>query len=94
MQNLDINENNVQKKKHTLKWFCKDLCLKNDGVWVKINFGLRRVQEREDEGNRECLKNCHINLIKLKTRIFRGLGSREISCEKYHWSIEAFTRSF
>ena len=50
---------------------------------MKNDFGLRGVRERQGEGNREFLKNCHICYIKLKTRIFRELGSREISREKH-----------
>ena len=58
--------------------------LENDKVLREKKFGLREVGERQCEGNRECLKNCHISLIKLKKCIFRGLDSREISCEKHH----------
>ena len=50
---------------------------------MKNDFGLRGVRERQCEGNRKFLKNCQICHIKLKTRVFRGLGSREISREKY-----------
>ena len=50
---------------------------------MKNDFGLRGVQERQCEGNEVSLKNCHICYIKLKTRIFHELGSREISQEKY-----------
>ena len=58
--------------------------LENDGVVREKRFGLREVQARQCEGNRECLKNCHISLIKLKTHDFRRLGSHKISCEKHH----------
>ena len=50
---------------------------------MKNDFGLRGVRERLCKGNREFLKNCHIYHIKLKTRVFHGLGSRKISHEKH-----------
>ena len=52
---------------------------------MKNDFGLRMVRKRQCEGNRKFLKNCHICHIKLKTRVFRGLGSHENHksfCEK------------
>ena len=42
------------------------------------------VKQSQDSRDNLCMK--------LKTRIFRGLGSREISHEKHHWSTEAFSR--
>ena len=53
---------------------------------------LRGVGESLCEGNEVCLKNCHIYYIKLKTRIFRGLGSREISHEKQRSFRETIAR--
>ena len=50
---------------------------------MKNDFGLRGVRERQCEGNEVSLKNCHICYIKPKTRVFCGLGSREISREKH-----------
>ena len=50
---------------------------------MKNGFGLKGVQESLSEGNENDLKTCHIYLIKLKTRVFRGLESREISRETY-----------
>ena len=42
---------------------------------MKNGFGLKGVRESLSEGNESVLKTCHICLIKLKTRIFSGLGS-------------------
>ena len=60
--------------------------LENEKVWVKNGFGLKGVWESLSEGNENDLKTFHIYLIRLKTRIFRGLESRKISCETY-WSF-------
>ena len=50
---------------------------------MKNGFGLKGVRESLSEGNENDLKTCHIYLIKLKTRVFGGLGSREFSRETY-----------
>ena len=50
---------------------------------MKNDFGLRGVRERQCVGNEVSLKNYHICYIKLKTRVFHGLGNREISREKH-----------
>ena len=47
--------------------------LKNDGVLREKKFGLRKTMR----GKQSVIKNCHISLIKLKTRVFRGLDNRE-----------------
>ena len=51
---------------------------------MKIKFGLREVQVRQRRELKSVLKNCHISPIKLKTHVFRGLDSREITREKNH----------
>ena len=53
---------------------------------MKNGFGLKGVWECLSKGNKSVLKTCHIYIIKLKTRVFRGLKSREISRET-HWSF-------
>ena len=73
-------------RKTYLEVILQRFLLENDGVWVKRDFGLRGVRERQCEGKTKCLKNCHICYIKLKTRVFCGLGSRNISRET-HWSF-------
>ena len=57
--------------------------LENDRVFVKSDFGLRGVRERQCKGKTKCLKNCHIYYIKLETHVFHGLGSRDISRETH-----------
>ena len=45
---------------------------------------------RQHEGKFKCLKNCHICYIKLKTRIFCGLGSSDpIARQLRKMTIEA-----
>ena len=39
---------------------------------------------RQGREHKSVLKISHISLIKLKTRVFRGLDSHEITCEKHH----------
>ena len=50
---------------------------------MKNGFGLKGVRESLSEGNENDLKTFHIYLIRLKTRVFRGLESHDISCETY-----------
>ena len=73
----------IMFKKTYLEVILQRFVLENDRG-VKISFGLRGVRERQSEGNRECMKNCPICLIKLKTRVFCRLGSHKISREKHH----------
>ena len=51
---------------------------------MKIKFGLREVQVRQRRELNSVLKISHISPIKLKTRVFCGLDSRETICEKHH----------
>ena len=53
-------------RKHTFKLILHKSSLKMMGFLEKNKFGLSEIQERQCEGYRECLKNYHINLIKLK----------------------------
>ena len=73
-------------RKTYLEVILQRFLLENEEVWVKNGFRLKGVQESLNEGNENDLKTCHIYLIKLKTRIFCGLESREISRETY-WSF-------
>ena len=71
--------------------------LEIDGVLSeKIVWGWERLEEGEEREIRMCLKICHISPIKLKTRVFRELDTRKITCEKYisaqNLSREAFSR--
>ena len=43
-------------RKTYLEVIFKDFCLKNDGVRVKNDFGLRGVRERQYEGNEMIMK--------------------------------------
>ena len=85
-------ERNV--KKHTFEEILQRFVFEIGGFWVKIKFGLREVWVRQRRECKSVLKISHISLIKLKTRFFRGLDSREITREKHHWSSESFTGSF
>ena len=51
---------------------------------MKIKFVLKEVQVRHRREHKSVLKINHISPIKLKTSIFRGLDSREITREKHH----------
>ena len=64
-------------RKTYLEVILQRFLLENDGVWVLRDFGLKGVWESLSDGNESVLKTCHICLIKLKTRIFHGLGSSE-----------------
>ena len=61
------------------------------GFWLKQGFGLREAWGGKVRENGMCLKICHISPIKRKTRVFHGLPSREVTCEKYLWSTKLFT---
>ena len=52
--------------------------LSENQIWVE------RGSSEAKEGTQKCFKNYHISPIKLKTRVFRGLDSREITREKNH----------
>ena len=70
-------------EKHTLKWFWRDLCLKMMGYEWKMILGWEGFKERQCEGKSKCLKkNCHVCIIKLKTRAFHGLGNSETITRK------------
>ena len=69
-------------EKHTLKWFCRDLCLKMIGYGWKMILGWEGFEERQCKGKSKCLKNYHIYIIKLKTNAFRGFGSSETIARK------------
>ena len=58
--------------------------------WNKV-LGWERHEGGKVRENRMCLKICHISPIKLKTRVFHGLPSREVTCEKYLWNTKLFT---
>ena len=62
------------------------------GFWLKQGFGLREAWGGKVRENRMCLKICHINPIKLKTCVFRGLQSREVTREKCLWSTKLLTK--
>ena len=51
---------------------------------MKNKFGLREVQVRQRKELKIVLKISHISPIKPKTRVSRGLDSREITHEKHH----------
>ena len=52
-------------------------------------FELRGVRESLSEGNENVLKNCHIYLIKLKTNVFRGLGSiKPVAIQSREWPLK------
>ena len=86
--NFNIISENMKKmfRKTYLEVILQRFLLENEEVWVKNGFGLKGVRESLSEGNENDLKTYHICLIKLKTRIFRGLESHEISRETY-WSF-------
>ena len=73
-------------RKTYLEVILQRFVLENEEVWVKNGFGLKGVRESLSEGNENDLKTCHICLIKLKTRNFRGLEIREIS-HKTYWNF-------
>ena len=73
-----------------LKRFCRDLYLKLEGFEWKSNMGWERFEWGKGGNSRVFLKISHISPIKLKTRVFRGSDSLEITHEKYHWSTKNF----
>jgi len=56
---------------------------------VKNGFRLKGVQESLSEGNESVLKTYHICLMKLKTRVFRGLGSSvTVAIQSREWPLK------
>ena len=57
-------------RKTYLEMILQRFLLENDRVRVKNDFGLRRVRERQYEGNEMILKKCHIYYIKIENTHF------------------------
>ena len=81
-------------RKHTFKLILQKSSLKMMGFDWKLVLGWERFEWGNEREIESVLKICHISPIKLKTRIFRGLDSCEITREKHHWSTKLFTRSY
>ena len=69
------------------KWFTLEICrvFKGKSVW-----GWERHEGGEKRENRMYLKICHISPLKLKTHVFHGLPSCEVTLEKCLWSTKFF----